>query len=341
MHTQPFRLKPATPHLRTPPHRSCGFILHCGTTTEHTVQTPSTRFLLLCEYSFPPRVVYASVTSASHRYHSCGITVGTVANRCDAMSDVPTPFTPTCATTPRYGATWQPVNECREVIVIRGGYSTKPEILPCLTYRVGQTTHKFVLLDKNAFWFLRCVGGKSARKGDLKCVKVLDQIRTRFHAAEVDDQCGDADTPPVAATTVADEADDPMNMMAEFMNSTCPVDDKQPQRYRIRPRLFTRLEAVRTIAMPSRPPCTAVAGAANIDIHIYKKPATTGRSTRARLYLQSDDIPWLLAYAADELHHQGITPTDESDTLVKKNTKQLGCDRRAFTVGLHRTNVDC
>ena len=42
------------------------------------------------------------------------------------------------------------------------------------------TTHTYVLLDKNAQWFLKGAGGDKVQKGDVKAVKIIDTTRAKL-----------------------------------------------------------------------------------------------------------------------------------------------------------------
>ena len=64
-------------------------------------------------------------------------------------------------------------------------------------------THMFVNLDKNANWFLKGTGGWKTRKGDLKSVKVICDIRALFNGEEE----------VVSAPSQMDDTDDPMDCM--------------------------------------------------------------------------------------------------------------------------------
>ena len=69
------------------------------------------------------------------------------------------------------------------------------------------------------------------------------------------------------------------------------------------------------LQMPKRPPCAGLDQDATITIRVYKK-GVIDRNRGENLYLRSDYIEWLLSYAADELHFQGVraaSPEKELD----------------------------
>jgi hypothetical protein len=66
-----------------------------------------------------------------------------------------------------------------------------------------------------------------------------------------------------------------------------------------------RRTVVETLSVPARPLCTGSDGGATTTISVYRLPMSSRRSNGS-FYLRTDDVGWLLAYAADELHFQGV-----------------------------------
>ena len=66
-----------------------------------------------------------------------------------------------------------------------------------------------------------------------------------------------------------------------------------------------RRALVEQLSVPTRPSCTGRGGDGTTTITIYRLPMSDRRSN-GNLHLRTDCIGWLLAYAADELHYQGI-----------------------------------
>ena len=62
---------------------------------------------------------------------------------------------------------------------------------------------------------------------------------------------------------------------------------------------------VETLAVPTRPICTG-RGPGDTTTISANRLGMSDRRSHAHLYLRTDCIGWLLAYAADELHHQGV-----------------------------------
>ena len=110
---------------------------------------------------------------------------------------------------PRGKGKWQPVHVETTNIMITAGYAGKQsQSVPCIWYDMGKSKYRFVHLNKNAKWFLWCVGGTKVAKGDLAHVTVLDQLRDSYFGSERPE--GDDDDKVDSA--VADESqDDPMS----------------------------------------------------------------------------------------------------------------------------------
>jgi len=210
-------------------------------------------------------------------------------------------------------------------IILKAGFMKTDEVIPVIRHQVGKTTRTFVALDKNVSWFLKGTGGPAIQKGELSEVKVLDLIRERAGmvtgtTAAVAE--GDEDTAAVAEqqeegeTAAAAEGEatpDPMLALDELCT---PVPKaKSPAK----PKVHANRARVTEVTMPLRPPCAATDQGKTIVIRIYRRPVPpTQRNTRECLYMDLDHMDWLLAYAADELHFQGITRTDSRATGDKE-----------------------
>ena len=73
---------------------------------------------------------------------------------------------------------WKPVRIFDAWIAFSGGLSTNgPTVAKRIDYQLDGKTWTFVELAKNAPWFLKGVGGPKSRKGDLKTVTVMNDIR--------------------------------------------------------------------------------------------------------------------------------------------------------------------
>jgi hypothetical protein len=68
---------------------------------------------------------------------------------------------------------------------------------------------------------------------------------------------------------------------------------------------------MRQLVMPTRPECAASAMQAGDTtlIPLWRGPGKAKTANNGKLYLRIDCLDWLLSYAADELHFQGIVPS--------------------------------
>ena len=201
---------------------------------------------------------------------------------------------------------WHPISVTCDSVIVRGGYSTSGEQAHSITLddnlQPPGAIRTFVELDKNARWFLKGVGGPKINKGDLKSVEVLTMLRAKLKDREATSRTrGAAVAAPVLSDAVVEPiADiDPMDEL-DAITSAQP----KPLKYR-RLSTYDRRALVETLAVPTRPICTGRGDGDTTTISVYRLSMSDSRSN-ARLYLRTDCINWLLAYAADELHYQGV-----------------------------------
>lgn len=205
---------------------------------------------------------------------------------------------------------WKPVSVTRDTVIIKGGYSTRGESAPTVEYQVGDATHTFVELDKNATWFLKGVGGPRVQKGDSKAVEVVQFLRDAFknkidgvpddNAAVAESHSGGHDS---------DDGVDPMDAMdamddvAAFVAKVVPQKKAGVRKGGARKRPAQAL--VQELEVPTRPRCVGRDKDDKTVVHVYRKAKVDNGNVRT-LYLRLDCIEWLLAYAADELACQGV-----------------------------------
>ena len=206
---------------------------------------------------------------------------------------------------------WRDVSIKDAQITITGGFNTKGELAESIQYKCADNgTHTFVALHKEAQWFVKGVGG--ARKGELKAVNVLAMIRQK--ASEADYETIDAETSPAVAGSdsqdVADDDYDPMDEMIA-LDSVAEAVTRPSKRQK---RKVDRA-SVQELQVPTRPQCVGTASQGETTIFVYTPAARKNRVPHLRV----DCIPWLLAYAADELACQGVSCGDAtSDCTPKK-----------------------
>ena len=200
-------------------------------------------------------------------------------------------LTPMAASGGHRRGAWKPVHLSQEHLIMSGGFHAKFEVVPVILYQSDTTTHRFVELNKNATWFLKGVGGLHTSKGDLKAVQVLVAVAAQFCRAD-----GTLDAE--AETQDADSGEDPMDVLDDVLSPKAKAKTKGQAKQKLSHAL------VREFEMPKRPPCTGTDQKDTIVISVYRK-AGKGKG-RGKYFLRSDFLDWLLSYAADELHFQGV-----------------------------------
>jgi len=224
---------------------------------------------------------------------------------------------------------WKTVKVEQGLVSILGGFGVGFHTAASIDFNVGDDveTHTYVLLDKNAQWFLKGAGGDKVQKGDVKAVKIIDTIREKFREAccTTDDvQCTTADDVQcITADEVVDEGVvDPMDALKVRQICAEPirngVNGSGTKGKRPRPDInkkkgdpsMTR-SVMRQLVMPTRPECAASAMQAGDTtlISLWRGPGKAKTANNGKLYLRIDCLDWLLSYAADELHFQGIVPS--------------------------------
>ena len=209
-------------------------------------------------------------------------------------------LTPTCAQRVGLKRPWRQATIASGSIAITAGYGGKTQRLATnVVYEMDGRPWQFVHLHKHAQWFVQGVAGSDAGQRDLGTVRVLDEIRTQFYqAVTTEDTTADSTEDTTAVAEQIDEAVDPMDELDAV--ATLPVKKtKKPNKY----------QPLRALTMPRRPHCSGVERNLTTIIHVY----SPGKNKS--LYLRVDGINWLLSYAADEHHYQGVEQNPSSETL--------------------------
>jgi len=197
------------------------------------------------------------------------------------------------------GRVWRHVTVQANCVTVRGGFNATFAMAPSVSYTTGKKKHNWVQLSKHATWFLKGVGGKSVRKGDLKAVNVLNVIRKRFHnAAGIEDitavvEDEDAEEPKESCS------DDSMDALEEIAPQVTPA--RATAYAQVLPQCKSKAESFQ---VPKHPACSGWKEDnpnGQTEIHVYKHQKTNATKGCGKLYLRSDCIAWLLQYAADEL----------------------------------------
>jgi len=218
------------------------------------------------------------------------------------------------------GRVWRHVTVQANCVTVRGGFNATFDMAPSVSYTTGKKKHNWVQLSKNATWFLKGVGGKSVRKGDLKAVNVLNVIRKRFHnAAGIEDitavvEDEDAEEPKESCS------DDSMDALEEIAPQVTPA--RATAYAQVLPQCKSKAESFQ---VPKHPACSGWKEDnpnGQTEIHVYKHQKTNAKQNHTCMYLRSDCIAWLLQYAADELLFQGSERENEQVT----EEEQLQCN---------------
>ena len=162
-------------------------------------------------------------------------------------------------------------------------------------------------LLKNVPWFLKGVAGPRAAKGDLPSVDVVDDMRAK--SRKLDPEKEDDETAVAEReTTAVDPAPatpDPMEALDPVVNQPA----RRPAKAKAKAKKKPPRVQVGKIEMPKRPACTGTDANVTTDICVYYKPAKY-RGATPTVYLRTDSLDWLLSYAADEHHFQGVARSD-------------------------------
>jgi hypothetical protein len=204
--------------------------------------------------------------------------------------------------------TWKPIQLTYDSVTVSGGFSSKTFVVRTIIVETATNSDSFVEVTKNADWFLKTVGSDVMQKGQCKAVKVLNVLSDKLNAQHLlpTPVVPDSDSPPA----VAGADYDPMDALDDGLQSvqSTPVKKaKSPYKKARHQILF--------VDMPMRPPCADASCTDTKQVSVYY----SGKTAK-KLYVHCDCIGWLLAYAADELHFQGVVDIDDND-----DTKIANC----------------
>ena len=228
------------------------------------------------------------------------------------------------------GFVWKPVHCTADLIHIRGGFSAEHLTAPSIPFPMGKVTYKFVQLSKNATWFLKGVGGKSAKQGCLKALNVLKELRKRYN------EVAGVDTTIAVAEDQGENADDDIMNCLDDLATPVPVPvakakAKAKGKGKAKAKALPQQVRVESFKVPKHPACTGWqedSPEGQIEIHMYK-PQKDTYARYTLMYLRSDCIPWLLQYAAEELLLQGWKSVEREDG-PQQNEEKLPCNCSAL-----------
>ena len=223
--------------------------------------------------------------------------------------------TPTFYGTGRSKEQWSPtkVTACSQV-GISGGFNMKP--FSCPVMKLDCPPHGellFVETSINAPWFRHGIAGKSApdKGGISSAVQVLADMHRWLDDTIAAPVAGER--PPSASESQGDsqepvrnEGQDPMD---ELDALTPAPAERHPHRKGAPRKKVPRSECCE-MPVPTRPACAPGPSGEHgpqTNIRVYR-PA---KRKHANIWICTESINWLLAYAADEHHYQGIAQEDD------------------------------
>ena len=227
---------------------------------------------------------------------------------------------------------WSPVHVASMMTISGGVVGNSREIVPTRSIDVpGVGERSFVELNKNNAWLQKLVKGKGGiRNGSLHRSKICEELRTRVKA--LGEVCEDESPAAVAA---GDELSDHDPMNAIIVSDAPNVEPKSSNITREQTRQLKRKRGssaahrVRIIDVDMHPPMTNTSQNSKLDVRVVYIPSISDNKARpkggrgegmgakgggqGKLWLQTDHIPWLAAYVADECACGGIgVPDDDS-----------------------------
>ena len=176
----------------------------------------------------------------------------------------------------------------RQTQCIDGGYQTKTHTVEDIKIDHHGRALTFVKVDKSAQWLIKVAVGCTAQKGALKRSRVLEQLREKLSSTE--------------ASAARAAVDDPMDGLDGSTGS-------EPKNKKYKSKRCSG--CVQVIEMPAR-------------CHLVSPPTTDTVAVRilglstTQLWVAIGDIPWLVAYIAEEVALGGVAidADDDDDSAV-------------------------
>ena len=171
----------------------------------------------------------------------------------------------------------------------------------------GGTLDVYVKLDKNADWVLKSVGGGGMVKGGLSRSTLMSELREKAAVAEcvaisAVAEC-DAKSAVAERMDEKDTNDDPMSALDHVVTDTQPTHSTRSGGKRAC-KSKRGSDAVQTISMPLLP--LGKCGGKTVKVRVFPTSTST-------LWIHRDDVPWLVAYIADEVAFGGVEDTEYPD----------------------------
>ena len=213
---------------------------------------------------------------------------------------------------------WKSANVLTDHIALEAGFSKQAYQAQCATIDYAGREEKFVHVNKHSPWFLAAVGGPNCKRSSLPAVYVIEALQDKmfdtFDKQVVDDADrgrGEYGEHEEGVTEDLPGEDDPMLLLGACSPDHQPETPQKCKRRKIQTKRPTDL--VRAIDMPKRPSCAGSECAEIKKVHMYVRPNSKA------LWIRLDCIDWLVSYAADEHHYQGISRSDSLTAVAAKD----------------------
>ena len=149
------------------------------------------------------------------------------------------------------GFVWKPVH-CKNDIRLRRQCLSMSSA-PSIPFLMGTVTYRFVQLSKNATWFLKGVGGNGTKKGDLKAVTVLHELRKKYN------EVAGVDTTIAVAEDQGENADDDIMNCLDDLATPVPVAKakaKAKGKAKAKAKALPQQVRVESFKVPKHPACS-------------------------------------------------------------------------------------
>ena len=192
---------------------------------------------------------------------------------------------------------WQPVS-LRPALVFTGGYQNKEYSIATETVNTGTGEQQFVHVKKSDPWLLHACRGSGYRRGDLKRSKILDTLLEKALMK-------------MEESAVAEQLDDPM------MQVECDALDARPTKKNKSSPSKKRQKGEQVVSVEADLVPKA-ADPLNTDIKQVRLLVDHIQNGIYKLFIHADDLPWLVAYIADEVGFGGVIQEPEEASAVAR-----------------------
>jgi hypothetical protein len=197
-------------------------------------------------------------------------------------------------------------------LTLKGGYMAKAESVETHEFILNGESQLFVHVHKKLDWLCKMAGGPLKRAG-----KILDEIRDKYYA----DTEGSEDNAHAVAgadgkSAVADADEDPMGQCdsPERVERATPTHTANNSHHDLKRAMGTKRQGKRGTARTVEVPLVSRSAAPKATATKIIGVNIVGANGKGKMWLLHSDIPWLVAYLADEIATGGVdtAPADQS-----------------------------